>query len=122
MTKKEYIGAYLDGYFSDKKLDFGINYYSILNDAIDTAEKKWKKYQKLEFPKQNIIDEWLDKNGCSEIEKQVEDEAKELHDLETIKHIAEYYWLKDNEKSEKDRIAYVDGFIRCYKWHEKVKQ
>jgi hypothetical protein len=95
MTKKqEYIGAYLDGYFSDKKVEYGMHYYSMLNSAIDDAEKKWKKYQKLEFPKQNIIDEWLDKNGCPEIKKQVEEEALEL--------------LKETQsKKEKGRIEII---------------
>ena len=47
MTEKQkYIGAFLDGYFSDKKVEFGMQYYSMLNNAIDIAEKKWKKYKK----------------------------------------------------------------------------
>lgn len=46
MTEKQkYIGAYLDGYFSDKKVEFGMQYYSMLDNAIDTAEKKLKKYK-----------------------------------------------------------------------------
>jgi hypothetical protein len=31
-----------------------------------------------DFPKENIIDKWLDKNGTKEIEKQVENEYKEI--------------------------------------------
>ena len=47
MTEKQkYIGAFLDGYFLDKKVKFGMQYYSMLNNAIDIAEKKWKKYKK----------------------------------------------------------------------------
>jgi hypothetical protein len=47
MTQKQkYIGAFLDGYFSDKKVEFGMQYYSMLNNAIDIAEKKWKQYKK----------------------------------------------------------------------------
>ena len=47
MTEKQkYIGAFLDGYFSDKKVEFGMQYYSMLNNAIDIAEKKWKQYKK----------------------------------------------------------------------------
>jgi len=48
MTEKEkYIGAFLDGYFQDKKtLEFGMHYYSVLSNAIDIAEKKWKQYKK----------------------------------------------------------------------------
>jgi len=45
--KQKYIGAFLDGYFSDKKVDYGMKYYSMLNNAIDVAKKKWKKYKKL---------------------------------------------------------------------------
>jgi hypothetical protein len=107
MTEKQkYIGAFLDGYFSDKKLDFGINYYSMLNDAIDTAEKKWKKYQKLEFPKQNIIDEWLDKNHCPEIAKQVEQDALELFieiQREKLSYVFNFY--TQQELAEKLNIT-----------------
>ena len=47
MTEKQkYIGAYLDGYFSDKKVPYGMQYYSMLENAINEAEKKWKKYKK----------------------------------------------------------------------------
>ena len=47
MTEKQkYIGAFLDCYFSDKKVEFGMQYYSMLNNAIDIAEKKWKQYKK----------------------------------------------------------------------------
>jgi hypothetical protein len=47
MTEKQkYIGAFLDGYFADKKIEFGMQYYSILNNAIKIAEKKWKQYKK----------------------------------------------------------------------------
>ena len=43
MTKKhKYINAFLDGYFSDKKVNFGIKYYSMLNNAIDIAENNYK--------------------------------------------------------------------------------
>jgi hypothetical protein len=37
-----------------------------------------KEEPKEEFPKPNIIDNWLEKNGDPEIDKQVEQEAKEL--------------------------------------------
>ena len=47
MTEKQkYIGAFLDGYFSDKKVEFGMQYYSMLNNAIKKNEKKWKQYKK----------------------------------------------------------------------------
>ena len=54
MTEKQkYIGSFLDGYFSDKKVEFGMQYYSILNNAIDIAEKKWKQYKKQNICKIN---------------------------------------------------------------------
>ena len=44
MTEKQkYIGAFLDGYFSDKKLKYGMQYISMLNNATDIAKKKWKQ-------------------------------------------------------------------------------
>ena len=47
-TKKmKYIAAYLDGYFSDKKVPCGMQYYSMLDNAISKAKKQWKKYEKL---------------------------------------------------------------------------
>jgi hypothetical protein len=58
--------------------------------------KKWeykiiipKEEAKQEFPKQNIIDNWLEKNGDPEITKQVEQEAKELCEQETLEEAAE---------------------------------
>ena len=45
MTKKEYIGAYLDGYFSDKKISYGFKYFKMLEEAEEKAEKKWKLYK-----------------------------------------------------------------------------
>jgi hypothetical protein len=47
MKKHDYINAFLDGYFSDKKVKFGAEYYSMLNEATDIAKKKWKHYKKL---------------------------------------------------------------------------
>tara|TARA_R110000868_G_scaffold99314_1_gene273392 strand:+ start:421 stop:573 length:153 start_codon:yes stop_codon:yes gene_type:complete len=47
MTPKEkYIAAFLDGYFAKKKVKYGMQYYSMLNDALEIAEKKWKKNRK----------------------------------------------------------------------------
>ncbi|WP_296683634.1 hypothetical protein [Flavobacterium sp.] len=47
MTEKQkYIGAFLDGYFSDKNIDYGFKYFSILEEATIKAEKKWEKYKK----------------------------------------------------------------------------
>jgi len=46
-AKDKYIGAFLDGYFADKKMLFGMKYYSSLNTALEIADKKWKLYKKL---------------------------------------------------------------------------
>lgn len=48
MTSKEkYIGAYLDGYFSDKEFkQYGIEYLSALNIATERAEKNWKMFKR----------------------------------------------------------------------------
>lgn len=54
MTEKQkYIGAFLDGYFSDKKVEFGMQYYSMLSNAIDIAENMWKQYKKQNICKNN---------------------------------------------------------------------
>lgn len=46
MTKKEiFIGAYLDGYFSDKKFDYGYSYFEALEKVTKEANKKWKEYK-----------------------------------------------------------------------------
>lgn len=47
MTEKQkYIGAFLDGYFSDKNIEYGMCYISMMNNALDIAKKKWKIYKK----------------------------------------------------------------------------
>ena len=47
MTEKQkYIGAYLDGYFSDKKLEYGLAYFNALKKATKKANKKYKQYKK----------------------------------------------------------------------------
>lgn len=48
MTKKEeYIGAFLDGYFSDKKFsEYNFDYIRALEDATKKAKKRWKQYKK----------------------------------------------------------------------------
>ena len=63
MTEKQkYIGAFLDGYFSDKEVEFGMQYYSMLNNAIDIAEKKWKKIKNRNYEKKNKS---LDRSQCN---------------------------------------------------------
>ena len=47
MTEKQkYIGAFLDGYFSVNKTEYGFNYFTGLENATDLAKKKWKEYKK----------------------------------------------------------------------------
>ncbi len=48
MTPKEkYIGAFLDGYFSDKRFpEYNFDYINTLKDAEKKAKKKWKQYKK----------------------------------------------------------------------------
>jgi hypothetical protein len=46
MTKKEYIGAFLNGYFSDKQVPNGFKYFSMLEEAEKQAKKKCKLYKK----------------------------------------------------------------------------
>ena len=43
MTKKKYIDAYLDGYFSDKKIHYGFKYFKMLEEAEEKSEKKIKQ-------------------------------------------------------------------------------
>lgn len=45
MTKKEYIGAFLDGYFSDKEINYGFSYFNHILKAEKLANKKWKQYK-----------------------------------------------------------------------------
>lgn len=44
--KQKYIGAFLDGYFSDKKLEYGFQYFAHLKEAEKLANKRWKQYNK----------------------------------------------------------------------------
>ncbi len=48
MTEKEkYIGAFLDGYFIDKKFsEYNFDYIRALEDANKKAKKKWRQYKK----------------------------------------------------------------------------
>lgn len=46
MTEKQkYIGAYLDGYFSNKKIEYGFAYFNELERAVKKAKKKYKQYK-----------------------------------------------------------------------------
>ena len=42
MKKQEYIGAFLEGYFQYKKLEYGLDYFNHLRKAIKKAKKKYK--------------------------------------------------------------------------------
>jgi len=48
MTPKEkYIGAFLDGYFIDKKFaEYNFEYIRALEEGEKKAKKKWKQYKK----------------------------------------------------------------------------
>lgn len=48
MTEKQkYIGAFLDGYFADKKFkEYGMAYILELENGTQKAKKKWKQYKK----------------------------------------------------------------------------
>lgn len=49
MTEKEkYIGAFLDGYFFDKKVKYGLKYFEMFDKATRIAEKKWKQYYEIQ--------------------------------------------------------------------------
>ena len=47
MTEKQkYVGAFLDGYFAENKMEYGMIYFSLLLYAEELAQKKWKEYKK----------------------------------------------------------------------------
>jgi len=48
MTEEQkYIGAFLDGYFSDKKFkEYNFEYINALEKGLKKANKKWKQYKK----------------------------------------------------------------------------
>jgi hypothetical protein len=54
MTKQEYIGAFLDGYFSGKKLEYGFAYLDQLEKAEQLAKNQYKKYEKQFAEKNNL--------------------------------------------------------------------
>jgi hypothetical protein len=85
-----------------------------------------------DFPKENIIDKWLKENGNLEIEKQVENEYKEImktavqelfsklekehpnlfnvHSVEGREFINNYYYILEMEKQQ-IIDAYASGYI-----------
>jgi hypothetical protein len=58
------------------------------------------------FPKRNILDDWLEKHGDPEIEKQVEQEADIMDRIEQLREDAK------NQKTRK--MIYV-----VHEWHVK---
>jgi len=69
-----------------------------------------KEEPKQEFPKQNIIDNWLEKNGDPEIDKQVEQEAKDLCEQETLEEAATNYTID---------FATMSAFKLGAKWQQE---
>ena len=70
--------------------------------------------------KENIIDKWLDKNGTKEIEKQVENEYKEIMKQTAVEWFYQRMFAKDitavfeqAKEMEKQQIieAYASGYI-----------
>jgi hypothetical protein len=95
-----------------ESFDFEIDKY-VYNYKIIIPKEETKQ----EFPQPNIIDNWLEKNGDPEIDKQVEQEAKELCEQETLycsKIIKEQhnFIIKDVSPSNK-----LD--IRGAKWQQE---
>jgi hypothetical protein len=58
---------------------------------VDYFKTEQESILKESSQKTNIIDDWLDKNGTPEIAKQVEKEAKELCEQETLEEAAERF-------------------------------
>jgi hypothetical protein len=86
----------------------------------------WKEWLNINA---NIIDKWLKENGNPEIEKQVENEYKEIMKTQTaveylIKGLPMVYWedpyysdlLEQAKEMEKQQIidAYQQGFNNAY--------
>jgi len=44
--KQQYIAGFTAGYFADKNIPFGMQYYSMLSTATEKAKKLWKKFKK----------------------------------------------------------------------------
>jgi hypothetical protein len=64
--------------------------------------------------KKNIIDKWLDKNGTKEIEKQVENEYKEIMKQTAVE------WLKEKLRIEFG-FAFSNNILEQAKEMEKEK-
>ena len=83
-TLEEVAQKYSDDWEEITRLDYDeqipsfVNKLDFINGAKWQQEQDKNKYSEEEFPQPNIIDNWLEKNGDPEIDKQVEKEAKEL--------------------------------------------
>jgi hypothetical protein len=130
MTKKqEYIGAFLDGYFLDKKIEFGMQYYSMLNNVIDIAEKKWKQYKKTKAmtAEQYILENFEVNHADKDIQKAMIEFAK-YHVEQALKKAAQeaeltvykksIYSKKPRWKKLKKEENEVD--LTCYEVQHKV--
>ena len=53
--EQKYIGAYLDGYFSDKKIKYGVAYFNELEKATKQSKKNYMKTQNL-INFENLVD------------------------------------------------------------------
>ena len=87
------------------------------NDLRDYKIIILKEEPKQEFPQPNIIDNWLEKNGDPEIDKQVEQEAKELCEQETPEKLSPMndllIDLRETKISVKESIDIIeDEFMR----------
>jgi hypothetical protein len=74
-----------------------------------------------EFPKLNIIDNWLEKNGDPETHKQVEQEAKELCEQETLEEVANkiYHNIKNSYPVIPKNTTWIQGFVEGTKWQQE---
>ena len=63
---------------------------NLLPDEINSKEEHEQYLKDINFPTNNIINQWLDKNGNPEIDKQVEQEDKELCKQESLEELKKW--------------------------------
>jgi len=110
------LGGFADVYY---KIIIPRTTQQIINEdyagGLEMGQIPAKEEPKQEFPKPNIIDNWLEKNGDPEIAKQVEQEAKELCEQETLEEVAERVteeWFNNNSYAK-------ELFIEGVKWQQE---
>jgi len=60
----------------------------------------------------NTINDWLEKHGDPEVTKQVEKEAKELHEQSTLKEAAETAWSSyEHVEGNLYSTSFKNGFL-----------